>query len=47
MPIITTVSGAKATTTALKGLKLGPLEQVPLQDYFPEAAARSNVEFKL
>ena len=38
MPIITTVSGAKATATALKGLKSGPLEQVPLQDYFPEVS---------
>ena len=47
VPIITTVSGAKATATALKGLKSGPLEQVPLQDYFPQAAERSNVEFKL
>ena len=47
VPIITTVAGAKATTTALKGLKSGPLEQVPLQDYFPKAAERSTIEFKL
>ena len=29
------------------GLKSAPLDQVPLQDYFPEAAQRSDVEFKL
>ena len=35
IPIITTVAGARATTEALKGLKAGPLTQVPLQAYFP------------
>ena len=34
VPIITTVAGAKATTSALAGMKKGPLHQVPLQDYF-------------
>ena len=47
VPIITTVAGAKATTAALAGMKKGPLHQVPLQDYFPEAAERSTVEFKI
>lgn len=47
VPIITTVAGAKATTSALTGMKKGPLHQVPLQDYFPEAAERSTVEFKV
>ena len=47
VPIITTVAGAKATTSALAGMKKGPLHQVPLQDYFPEAAERSTVEFKI
>ena len=47
VPIITTVAGAKATTAALAGMKQGPLHQVPLQDYFPEAAERSTVEFKI
>ena len=47
VPIITTVAGAKATTSALAGMKKGPLHQVPLQDYFPEAAERSTVEFKV
>jgi len=28
-------------------MKKGPLRQVPIQDYFPEAAARSEVAFKL
>ena len=36
VPIITTVAGARATTAALKGLKSEKMEQVPLQDYFPE-----------
>ena len=47
VPIITTIAGARATAQALKGIKAGPLHQVPLQDYFPEAAELSNVEFKL
>lgn len=47
VPIITTVAGAKATTSALAGMQRGPLHQVPLQDYFPEAAERSTVEFKI
>lgn len=47
IPVITTVAGAKATTQALAGMKKGPLRQVPLQDYFPEAAERSDVEFKI
>lgn len=34
VPIITTIAGAKATSQALRGLKSGVLEQVPLQDYF-------------
>eukprot|EP00891_Asterochloris_glomerata_P005508 jgi/Astpho2/5508/fgenesh1_pm.00079_%23_1_t len=47
VPIITTVAGARATTAALKGLKSEKMEQVPLQDYFPEAAAKSTIEFKI
>ncbi len=47
IPVITTVAGAKATTQALAGMKKAPLRQVPIQDYFPEAAARSDVEFKI
>jgi carbamoyl-phosphate synthase large subunit len=34
VPLITTVAGAKATVQALRGMKEGGLEQVPLQDYF-------------
>ena len=30
---------------ALEGIAQGPLEQVPIQDYFPEAADLSPVEF--
>jgi hypothetical protein len=30
---------------ALKGMREGPLEQVPIQDYFPAAKALSPVEF--
>lgn len=33
VPVITTVAGAKATVQALGGMKDGPLEQVPIQDY--------------
>lgn len=36
VPIITTLAGARATAQALQGLKSGPLEQKPLQDFFPE-----------
>lgn len=45
IPVVTTVAGAKATVQALAGMKRGPLRQVPLQDYFPEAASRSEVQF--
>lgn len=34
VPLITTVAGAKATVQALRGMREGGLEQVPLQDYF-------------
>jgi carbamoyl-phosphate synthase large subunit len=34
VPLVTTIAGAKATVQALRGLKEGGLEQVPLQDYF-------------
>jgi carbamoyl-phosphate synthase large subunit len=34
VPLITTVAGANATVQALRGMKDGGLEQVPLQDYF-------------
>lgn len=47
IPVITTVAGAKATTQALAGMARGPLTQVPLQDYFPEAAARSEVDYQI
>ena len=30
---------------ALEGLQSGPLEQVPIQDYFPKAQELSPVEF--
>ena len=30
---------------ALEGIAQGPLEQVPIQDYFPKAAELSPVEF--
>lgn len=33
VPIVTTVAGAKATVEALRGMKDGPLEMIPLQDY--------------
>ncbi len=36
VPIVTTIAGAKATTKALKAVAQGPLEQVPLQEYFPD-----------
>ena len=41
------LAGARATVQALAGLKAEPLHQVPLQEYFPEAAKASAVEFKL
>ncbi|KAK9826032.1 hypothetical protein WJX74_006982 [Apatococcus lobatus] len=47
VPLITTLAGARATVQALAGLKAEPLEQVPLQEYFPEAADASAVEFKM
>ncbi len=47
VPLITTLAGAKATVMALAGLQAEPLHQVPLQEYFPEAAEASNIEFKL
>ena len=47
IPVITTLAGAKATTQALAGMKSGPLLQVPLQDYFPEAAQRSEVDYQI
>lgn len=34
-----------ARSQALEGIAQGPLEQVPIQDYFPEAAELSPVEF--
>ena len=34
VPLVTTVSGAAATTGALKELKRDTVQQVPLQDYF-------------
>ena len=42
VPIITTVAGARATTAALKGLKSEKMEQVPLQDYFPEVCCNGQ-----
>jgi carbamoyl-phosphate synthase large subunit len=47
VPLVTTVAGARATAAAMKGLKTNTIRQVPLQDYFPEAAERSTVEFKV
>ena len=35
VPLITTISGGLATLGALKAMSEGELEQVPLQDYFP------------
>jgi len=32
-------------TQALEGMQSGPLEQVPIQDYFPAAKELSPVEF--
>ncbi|CAL8467948.1 g7486 [Coccomyxa elongata] len=45
VPIITTLAGARATVQALEGIASGPLEQVPIQDYFPAAKELSPVEF--
>lgn len=42
VPIVTTIAGAKATALALKALRAGPLQQVPLQDYFPDYKDDSN-----
>lgn len=47
VPLITTLAGARATVQALAGLKAQALQQVPLQEYFPEAADASAVEFKM
>lgn len=35
VPVVTTIAGAKATTAALTYMREGPLEQIPIQDYFP------------
>jgi carbamoyl-phosphate synthase large subunit len=35
VPAVTTLAGAKATAQALAGMRAGPLQQVPIQDYFP------------
>lgn len=42
VPIVTTIAGAKATALALKAMRAGPLQQVPLQDYFPDYKDDSN-----
>lgn len=42
VPIVTTIAGAKATALALKAMKAGPLQQVPLQAYFPDYKDDSN-----
>lgn len=42
VPIVTTIAGAKATALALKAMRAGPLQQVPLQDYFPDYKDESN-----
>jgi hypothetical protein len=42
VPIVTTIAGAKATTLALKAMRAGPLQQVPLQAYFPDYKDDSN-----
>ncbi|CAD7695811.1 unnamed protein product [Ostreobium quekettii] len=34
IPMVTTVAGADATTKALQAIRSGPLDQVPLQDYY-------------
>lgn len=39
---MTTIAGAKATTLALKAMRAGPLQQVPLQAYFPDYKDDSN-----
>lgn len=39
---MTTIAGAKATTQALKAMRAGPLQQVPLQAYFPDYKDDSN-----
>lgn len=36
---------AAGLVQALEGIAQGPLEQVPIQDYFPKAAELSPVEF--
>ncbi len=42
---IDTVLKAWAFVQALEGIQAGPLEQVPIQDYFPAAKDLSPVEF--
>lgn len=42
VPIVTTIAGAKATALALKAIRAGPLQQVPLQEYFPDYKDDSN-----
>jgi carbamoyl-phosphate synthase large subunit len=39
---VTTIAGAKSTALALKAMRAGPLEQVPLQQYFPDYRDDSN-----
>jgi len=34
IPIVTTLAGARATGLALAALKKGPLQMIPLQEYF-------------
>mmetsp|Transcript_29815 Transcript_29815/g.61562 ORF Transcript_29815/g.61562 Transcript_29815/m.61562 type:complete len:219 (+) Transcript_29815:1-657(+) len=36
VPVVTTIAGAKATSAALSAMREGTLEQVPIQDYFPD-----------
>jgi carbamoyl-phosphate synthase large subunit len=42
VPLVTTVSGGAATVGALKVLKEGSIEQVPLQDYFKVLPSSGN-----
>lgn len=35
VPIVTTIAGARATAMALAAMAKGPLQQVPLQEFFP------------
>lgn len=36
IPTVTTIAGARATASALRAMRSGPLVQVPLQDFFPD-----------